>query len=111
MLPAAADIVNLARSKNLNAGDAFDWYVDDQGRACVYNAVDMSFQQGVMSYARPRLFDKDSPECNPAALGIGTAALFPASRQGQAGGNATYDAIPIPGQQDVPCDWKTCGLA
>ena len=105
-----ADVVNLAQQKNVNAGDAFDWYIDNLGRACLYNAVDMSFEQGVMSFVRPNLFDKDSAECaSQIPLGAGAAALSPASLPGETS-DGTYDAIPIPGMQNVPCDLDTCGL-
>ena len=106
----SAVLVQEARRRNLQAGDAWDWYIDNQSRACVYNAVDMSFEQGVMSFVRPRLFDKDSPDCSPSALGINTDALASSSRRGSSADGSTHDAIPIPGQQDVPCAWDTCGM-
>lgn len=67
------DVVWKAQQKNLNAGDAFDWYIDKQGRACLANALDLSIEQGVMSYAIPELFDMDSPECDPLKLGVAPA--------------------------------------
>ncbi|KAF8057898.1 hypothetical protein HT031_005844 [Scenedesmus sp. PABB004] len=95
--------VYVAQQKNLNAGDAKDWYIDGEGRACLYNAVDMSFEQGVMSYAYPQLFDKDSPECDPVALGLGPIDLFNASAPRMSGG--VVPAIPIPSRQNVPEPW------
>jgi hypothetical protein len=100
---ANADAVNFAQQKNLNAGNAFDWYVDGQGRACLYNAVDMRFDQGVMSYVRPQLFDKDAPECRPGNLGLGQNPL--ASRTGAS--DEILPAVPIPGCQNVPYDEAT----
>ncbi len=47
-----ADVVNLAQQKNVNAGDAFDWYIDNLGRACLYNAVDVS-AGGQKCYCKP----------------------------------------------------------
>lgn len=89
----------------MNAGDAFDWYIDSQGRACLYNAVDMSFEQGVMTYVRPRLYDKDAPECQPGNLGIDEQHLTAASRTGASG--EVTQAMPIPSCQNVPYDEAT----
>jgi hypothetical protein len=111
------DLVWRAQAKNLNAGDAFDWYIDGQNRACLANALDLSIEHGVMSYALPQLFDKDSPECDPGKLGVAPAQLAPSRLPGAgagagAGDAFVYEAIPIPGLQNVtvPCtDYATCG--
>lgn len=112
----SADIVYKAQQDRLNAADAFDWYIDGQGRACLYNVLDFSFEQGLMSYALPRLFDRGSSECEhySALSGVGTAmrpsALAQQPQQAQESGEVIYDAIPIPSLQNVLCSDDACGL-
>lgn len=106
------EAVRIAQVNNLAAGDAWDWFIDARGRACLANAVDFSFEQGVMSFVSPQLFDKDSPECNPAALGVGPAQLAPAASRGATPEVPEFAAIPIPGAQRVvtPCaSFEACG--
>ncbi|KAF8069695.1 hypothetical protein HT031_001812 [Scenedesmus sp. PABB004] len=102
-------VVSLAQAKNLNAGDAFDWFIDDQNRACVYNTVDISFDQGVMSVAKPILYDADSPECSKnssSQVQLSEPGLAAATGES---GELIVNATPL--TKDVPCDWETCGIA
>lgn len=110
----APDIVKLAQEGNLNAGGAFDWSIDNQGRACLRNSVLIKVTQGVMSYALPELFPKDSPKCRSTRLGLAPAQMAAASYApgGDANEPVVFNAIPIPGRQKVtvPCtDFATCG--
>ncbi len=89
-------------------------YIDGQGRGCLSNAVDFDFQQGVMSYVKPQLFDKDSPECaaGQAATASHPATIVPASQAGQ-GEWLVVEAAPLDGQQKIetPCtSFKDCGM-
>ena len=38
--------VSIGQKYKLGAGDIGDWFIDKAGRACVYNAIDLSFEQG-----------------------------------------------------------------
>ncbi len=99
---ASADIVALAKDKKLNYAGAQDWFIDAQGRACLYNTIEMDLQQGVMSFAQPQLHDSNSSQCNPAALGLGPLPLQQTPVLGD-DGVVTVAASPIPGYMDRPC--------
>lgn len=109
-----ADVVQLAQARNLQSAGAKDWWIDAQGRVCLSNVLDLSFDQGVMSYAYPERYDKKDPKCNPKNLGIKSAQVAAALKPGaNASEPFVFDAIPIPGRQKVtvPCrDFATCGM-
>jgi hypothetical protein len=117
---AAAGLVARAQQYNLNAADAWDWFIDDQGRACVFNALDLHFSKGVRTIARPRLVDSSSPECHDI-IGSGAslaatstphgANTGPSLPQGVAGPERLIvDAIPVRGRQNIPCSAAECGF-
>ena len=60
----AAEVVTLAKEANL--ASARDWYIDGQGRACMANDIDLSFDLAVRGYADPQRYPKDSDECSSA---------------------------------------------
>lgn len=64
-----------------------------------------------MSYAIPRLYDRDAKECQPQQMGLDSAATLSAasSARGESG-EIVFDAVPIPGRQNVSCTEDTCGL-
>lgn len=88
-------------------------YIDNSGRACLANVVDIKFEQGIMSYAIPELFPMDSPQCSRKSSSAAPAQIVPAAANGTAAsGVVVVDAIPIPGLQNVTVtcsDFHTCG--
>jgi hypothetical protein len=114
----AAGLVARAQQYNLNAADAWDWFVDEQGRACVFNALDLHFSKGVRTIIRPRLVDSSSSECHEiiGSASVGTDASTKAKTvsalpQGVAGPDRLIvEAIPVPGRQNIPCSAAECGF-
>jgi hypothetical protein len=108
----------MAQKYNLVAAGSNDWFIDDQGRACAYNAVDLHFSKGVRSIIRPRLVDSSSPECQNIVTSSATkggasrkAKTVSALPQGVAGPDAlVVEAIPVPGRQNIPCSAAECGF-
>ncbi|KAF8060302.1 APA1 [Scenedesmus sp. PABB004] len=96
-----AYLVSFAQSRPLNIGDAQDWFIDGEGRACLYNTIGVSIEQGVMSYAYPQLFNKDCRQCDPVALGLGPIDTLNTSASG-----GVVPAAPIPSLQNVPEPWE-----
>lgn len=119
LLLAATGLVYQAQRHDLKAARAWDWFIDDQGRACVFNAVDLHFSKGIRSIFRPRLVNSSSSECHDV-VGSSVSTQGIASLKGKAGsalppGVAGPDAllveaIPIPGRQQVPCSAADCGF-
>jgi hypothetical protein len=117
-----ADLVQKAQALNLNGGDAFDWYIDAQGRACVANVLATNFQQGIASYVLPQFYDGNSEEClgeyfwPPFIDSLnGTSPTTRRSKRSLelvlgGDGNYTAQAVPIPGMKDVPCTKELCGF-
>lgn len=61
-----------------------------------------------MSYALPRLYDRDSKDCQPQAMGTESASTLSVAQSEI--GEPVVDAIPIPGRQNIPCTEDTCSL-
>lgn len=85
-------------------------YIDKSGRACVANVFNMTFKQGVMSYVKPELFDKDSTECTAgqAAIASRPAVIVPASRTGQSD-ELIVEATPLEQVEKHCLTFENCG--
>lgn len=76
--------------------------------------MDFDFNQGVMSYVLPQLFDKGSTTCTSGSAAIAghPAAVTPASPPGQSDW-LVIEAAPLQGQQNIetPCtSFDNCGM-